>query len=155
MRLWTLFERDVRAFHRKFSVPTRERPSQIPEPERRMRIRLIREEADELIEAIEANDPIRVAGEAVDLIYVTIGTLVSFGVRALPVWREVQAANMRKVPAPDGGKIRKPQGWEGPNLANAVIDQIHERRGVPGWVVTVVGVAIGIPVGFLVVNLLQ
>jgi phosphoribosyl-ATP pyrophosphohydrolase len=46
------------------------------------RVKLIREECRELCEAIEARDLARIAQEAMDLLYVTFGTLVICGLRA-------------------------------------------------------------------------
>lgn len=106
------FERDVRRFHRRFGVVNGVSPH-VPNPEQRaIRKRLIREETDELIEAIERGDLKGIASESIDVLYVVVGTLMVCGIRILPIWRAVHAANMRKVPNPDGGKVQKPIGWK-------------------------------------------
>lgn len=59
-----------------------------------------------------------------DLSVVTVGTLISFGVKDEPVLREVDAANLRKF-GPGGyrredGKWMKPPNWTPPNIMEAI-----------------------------------
>lgn len=76
------------------------------------RKKLIREEFEELMDALDARDLSAIAAECVDLIYVAAGTLVAFGLPLLPFWNAIHKANMAKQPAPDGGKWIKPAGWK-------------------------------------------
>jgi len=108
---------DVTAFHRKFDHPA---PMEVADvfPDEDVigfRIRLIREETEELVEALCQRSLAKVAAEACDLIYVVVGTLVILGLPMMPFWRDIQRANMGKEKSPDGGKPIKPEGWEGPN----------------------------------------
>lgn len=109
-------ERDVRRFHKKFGHPTAKRPT-LPSPEwRELRKSLILEEAGELAEALEAGNMMKIARECVDVIYVTVGTLVAYGLPLSICWRVVHNANMRKVPSDLlVSKPLKPVGWIDPD----------------------------------------
>lgn len=71
----------------------------------------------------------------IDLIYVTYGTLEDIGVDGEPFVDEVHAANMRKVDPGHGqqasktplGKVIKPAGWVGPDIAG-VLEKLEEER---------------------------
>ena len=59
----------------------------------------------------------------VDLAWVTIGSALSQGADVLGAMKEVARANLDKI-GPDGsvikdgnGKVRKPEGWRGPDIA--------------------------------------
>jgi predicted HAD superfamily Cof-like phosphohydrolase len=60
-----------------------------------------------------------------DIDYVVAGSGLFFGVRGGPIADEVHAANMRKEGGDkyEGGKIRKPAGWIGPDIRGALIKQ--------------------------------
>lgn len=109
------WQRDVRAFHRRLGFPAPPHLTLLSKDQREVRMRLVREESMELLQAISTGDPVSIAGECADLVYVAVGTAVSMGVDLAPHFRAVHAANMRKVPAPDGGKARKPDGWRSPD----------------------------------------
>ena len=88
---------------------------------------LIREEQRELAEAMAQEDIVAIAHEATDLVYVTVGMMVESGIPFDRVWREVHAANMRKVDPTTGevrhredGKILKPEGWTPADVAAAL-----------------------------------
>jgi predicted HAD superfamily Cof-like phosphohydrolase len=57
----------------------------------------------------------------IDVKYISEGNLAKFGVQSQPLWEEVQAANMRKAGGPIvDGKLRKPEGWVGPDIEGAL-----------------------------------
>lgn len=62
-----------------------------------LRLRLIDEEHDEVVEAINWGDPALVAKELADLLYVVHGTAVAFGIPLDDVFRVVHDSNMSKV----------------------------------------------------------
>lgn len=128
------FERDVRKFHKKFGVPVRDYPfPNITAEEAELRARLTMEEAEEVRESFQSLGPVdicQVAQENVDLIYVCIGNLSTIGLTLEGIWDEVHRANMRKVACPDGGKIRKPEGWRPPRMARHIINQDNRRHDV-------------------------
>lgn len=90
-----------------------------------LRDRLINEEAGELIAAIHDFDIPGIADGCADLIYVTIGTAVRYGIDLVPIWRAVQAANMTKANGPRraDGKILKPEGFKHPDIAGILAAQ--------------------------------
>jgi predicted HAD superfamily Cof-like phosphohydrolase len=110
----------VRAFHARYGVPAPEVPG-LPDPATaRMRLRLIREETDELASAFAAGDLVAVADAIADLLYVTVGTAVTCGIDLRPVFAEVHRSNMTKDaargPGADG-KVVKGPGFRPPDLA--------------------------------------
>lgn len=111
---------DLRAFQQKFGFHVPERPELPTFETLDLRYKLVAEEASELLNALRPDphepDLNHIAHEAIDLIYVCVGTLVSCGVRMGPLWRAVHAANMAKVPNPTGGKVMKPEGWRGADI---------------------------------------
>lgn len=117
---------DVRAFHDACAVPVLPRPA-VPDGERvALRVKLLREEYDELRAAMFDESLVEIADAIADLIYVAIGTALEYGIPLPKVWDEVQRANMAKR-QPDGtvlrrddGKIIKPDGWEPPNIEGAL-----------------------------------
>ena len=57
----------------------------------------------------------------VDLAWVTIGSMLSQGADVLGAMKEVARANLDKFPCgvvtkDDNGKVKKPDGWRGPDL---------------------------------------
>lgn len=137
------FQRKVRAFHEACGVNVNEAPTMGDERVRALRCRLLLEETLEFIRAsgcvivhmgdgrmgIESMpdattpDLVAMAQELADVQYVTSGAAVTFGIPLGAVFDEVHAANMRKV-GPDGkvirrpdGKVVKPEGWRGPDVA--------------------------------------
>lgn len=121
-------ERDVRAFHRKFGHPARDVPG-FPHNEayRRFRRDLGTEEARELAEAMDEADLRKVAREAIDVIYVAIGTLVVYGIDVDRAWRTVHRANMEKERHPTDFRPVKPKGWRPPNLTWVTNPEVDEN----------------------------
>ena len=106
---------DILHFHNALDITIGESPA-IREPE--LRINLINEEVNELMDAIHDGKMIEAIDGMCDLLVVTYGTAVTFGVDIEPFWDEVHRTNMAKM----GGKVRidgkrlKPEGWTPPNL---------------------------------------
>lgn len=118
---------DVADFHRHFGHPAPALPVMPSKERMAFRVKLIREECDELCAAIEARDLGRVAQESVDLVYVVLGTLIVCGLRLAPFWAAVHKANMEKAPNPAGGKPLKPEGWKKPDCS-ALIGKWHDEE---------------------------
>jgi len=110
------WQKNVRAFQRMFGF-AHPRDLTLPTPELLyFRRRLVAEEANELVDALAEGDLAKIAGECVDLLYVTIGAAVSCGIDLAPHFRAVHAANMRKTPpARPGQKAQKLAGWQAPD----------------------------------------
>lgn len=89
--------------------------------------KLIEEEADELTEAMEANDRVEMLDALIDIMVVTCGALHSLGVDSPGAWKEVMRSNFDKVDPVTGqvrkredGKVLKPANWEPPRLQGFV-----------------------------------
>ncbi len=85
-----------------------------------LRIKLIDEEYDELIEAINYGDRVQIAKELADLVYVVVGTAITMGIPFNEVFGALQISNMSKFDSDgkatfrDDGKVLK-----GPNYLEA------------------------------------
>jgi predicted HAD superfamily Cof-like phosphohydrolase len=113
---------DVYDFHVKFGHLINTKPTVVSNGIRALRFNLIEEELTELRNAAVEGDLEKVADGCADLIYVVIGTAISYGIDLRPVWAEVQKANMAK----EGGGLRadgktlKPEGWKPPDIKAAL-----------------------------------
>ena len=91
-----------------------------------LRYDLIREELDELKDAIDKKDIKEVADALTDILYVTYGAGHSFGINLDKCFREVQNSNMSKL-GDNGkpiynekGKVMKGPNYFKPNLSKFV-----------------------------------
>jgi len=100
----------VEEFHKKFDILVHTSPTDASEDTRRLRIRLIQEEFDELKESMMEGNLAALAKEMADLLYVVYGTAVSYGIDMEPVFREVHRSNLSKV----GGYKREDGKWVKP-----------------------------------------
>ena len=89
----------------------------------KMYLDLIREETDELEEAIQDNDKVEQLDALVDILVVTIGAIRAAGWDAEGAWKEVMDTNFAKIDPTTGkvikredGKVLKPEGWQAPQL---------------------------------------
>jgi predicted HAD superfamily Cof-like phosphohydrolase/thymidylate kinase len=125
---------DVRRFHEKFGVPTRNAPQALSEDESRWRVKFLREELEEYEAAVEAGDLEKQFDALIDLAYVTHGTALLHGFPWGEGWRRVQAANMAKIAVRNTSRegrhafdVVKPEGWSPASLA----DLVAPRREAP------------------------
>ncbi len=89
-----------------------------------MYVRLIDEEHQELIDAIDQKDKVEQLDALIDILVVTIGAIHSMGADGEGAWKEVMATNFAKIDKETGkvrkredGKVLKPLGWKAPELA--------------------------------------
>jgi predicted HAD superfamily Cof-like phosphohydrolase len=111
----------VMEWHRKFDIVI----SGTPQIRRAsLRCELIREEAAETIEAIERGDLVEAIDGMCDLLYVTFGAAVEFGVDLTPFFAEVHRTNMAKEGGStrQDGKFIKPEGWQKPRIAEMLAE---------------------------------
>ena len=82
----------------------------------KLRVSLIKEELDELIEAMNKKDLVEVADALTDILYVTYGAGHAFGINLDDCFEEVQSSNMSKLDK-DGRPIYNDKGkvMKGPN----------------------------------------
>lgn len=109
----------VQEFHEQFDIHVAHQPTLPNESTQKLRIRLIREEFNELQEALTTQDLSSVAKELADLLYVVYGTAVSCGIDMEPVFQEVHRSNMSKI----GGHKRDDGKWVKPPTYSPA--QIH------------------------------
>lgn len=122
-------QKQVREFHIKYGVPTHNVP-QFPEPRRAMlRIDLIEEEFEEFQEAIYSRNLTGVADALADLLYVTYGAALEFGLDMEPIMDEVQRSNMSKLGADglpiysENGKVLKGPNFTPPDIQGEIAKQ--------------------------------
>ena len=123
-------QQQVADFHRGMGQPVGHKARALPEDRKAVRVELIREEFEELRDALAADDMVETADACIDLLYVVYGLLVETGIDAEPLFDEVQRSNMSKFGAdgkpiiagpndPDGifeGRVKKGPNYFKPNL---------------------------------------
>jgi predicted HAD superfamily Cof-like phosphohydrolase len=110
---------DVLEFHRKFGCVIGSRPAPPDAGTADLRYVLMEEELDEFDTAASAHPPdlAKVADGLADLIYVAIGTAISYGIDLRPVWEAIHAANCTKVGGTRAdGKVMKGSSWVHPDI---------------------------------------
>ena len=111
----TNFEK-VKKFMQTFGQETKEKASFPDEKITSLRCDLIKEELEELNEAIKNRDIKEVADALTDILYVTYGAGHAFGINLDKCFEEVQNSNMSKLDV-DGKPIYNEKGkvMKGPN----------------------------------------
>ena len=92
----------------------------------KLRYDLIKEELDEFAQAIKNKDIVEVADSLTDILYVTYGAGIAFGIDLDKCFDEVQRSNMSKLDENgkpifnEGGKVLKGPNYFKPNLEKFV-----------------------------------
>ena len=121
----TNFE-SVRKFMETFGQEIKENAEFPKEKITSLRYDLIKEELDELKEAMENNDIKEVADALTDILYVTYGAGHAFGINLDKCFEEVQNSNMSKLGSDgkpiynDKGKVMKGPNYFKPDLTKFV-----------------------------------
>ena len=96
-----------------------------------LRVDLIAEELNELVDALAADDMVEIADALTDILYVTYGAGVAFGIDLDTCFTEVHRSNMSKLGI-DGkpiyredGKVLKGRGYTPPQLAKIIQSKIQ------------------------------
>ena len=107
---------DVKMFMKTFGQIVKTKPSFPDEKTIKLRLELIKEELNELEEAIKSKDLTEVADALTDILYVTYGAGCAYGIDLDKCFKEVQRANMSKL-GKDGKPIYNQLGkvMKGPN----------------------------------------
>lgn len=127
------FEKALRDFHTAYEQDINNAPiTPIPDDLRDFRETLIDEEYKEFKDATRSGNVADIAKEGIDLLYVVLGTLVSYGVPITAVFEEVHRSNMSKL-GPDGKPIKREDGkaLKGPDYKPADVWQVlidHEKK---------------------------
>ena len=114
-------------FMHTFGQETPKRPTLPNQKLAQLRVDLIAEELNELVDALADDDMVEIADALTDILYVTYGAGVAFGIELDPCFHEVHRSNMSKL-GPDGkpiyredGKVLKGPGYFPPNLEEIVV----------------------------------
>ena len=116
----------VKTFMQTFSQEVKTKPSFSTDKINSLRYDLIKEELEELKEAMENKDLLEVADALTDILYVTYGAGHAFGIDLDKCFEEVQSSNMSKL-GEDGkpiynesGKVMKGPKYFKPDLTKFV-----------------------------------
>ena len=116
----------VRKFMETFGQEIKEKASFPNDKITSLRYDLIKEELDELKEAIDKKDIKEVADALTDILYVTYGAGHAFGIDLDKCFEEVQNSNMSKLGKDgkpiynDSGKVMKGPNYFKPNLGKFI-----------------------------------
>ena len=120
------FEQNLIEFHEAYGAVVERAPvAEHPQTVRDLREKLIEEEFIELKDALDDKDVLQICKEGADLLYVVLGTMVSYGIPITEVFREVHASNMSKL-GDNGKPIYRKDGkvLKGPNYREADIQKV-------------------------------
>ena len=116
----------VGTFMKTFGQEVKTKPSFSSDKINKLRIDLIKEELDELQEAMGNNDLLEVADALTDILYVTYGAGHAFGINLDKCFDEVQNSNMSKLGEKgepiynESGKVMKGPNYFKPDLSKFV-----------------------------------
>ena len=117
---------DVKTFMETFGQMVRTKPQFPDENTMQLRYDLIKEETNELEQAMETKNLKEIADALTDILYVTYGAGYAYGINLDKCFKEVQRANMSKL-GKDGkpiynekGKVMKGPNYSSPNLKQFV-----------------------------------
>ena len=118
--------RKVEVFMKTFGQEVKANPSFSTEKINKLRIELIKEELEELVEAMKNKDLLEVADALTDILYVTYGAGHALGVDLDKCFDEVQNSNMSKLDENgkpiynETGKVMKGPNYFKPDLSKFV-----------------------------------
>ena len=116
----------VKTFMQTFGQEVKLKPSFSSEKINDLRYNLIKEELDELKQAMKDKDLLEVADALTDILYVTYGAGIAFGIDLDKCFEEVQNSNMSKLGVDgkpiynEAGKVMKGPNYFKPDLSKFV-----------------------------------
>ena len=116
----------VGIFMKTFGQEVKSKPSFSTEKINKLRLDLIKEELDELKEAMDNKDLLEVADALTDILYVTYGAGHAFGINLDKCFDEVQNSNMSKLDETgkpiynEAGKVMKGPKYFKPDLTKFI-----------------------------------
>ena len=116
----------VGTFMKTFGQEVKDKPAFSTDKINKLRIDLIKEELEELTEAMKNNDLLEVADALTDILYVTYGAGHAFGIDLDKCFDEVQNSNMSKLDENgepiynESGKVMKGPNYFKPDLSKFV-----------------------------------
>ena len=118
---------DVKTFMETFGQMVRTKPQFPDEETMQLRYDLIKEELNELEQAMKTKNLNEIADALTDILYVTYGAGYAYGINLDKCFKEVQRANMSKL-GNDGKPIYNEKGkvMKGPNYSEPNLKQFVE-----------------------------
>ena len=118
---------DVRLFMKTFGQTIRTKPQFPDNKTMQLRFDLIKEELNELENAMNSKNLVEIADALTDILYVTYGAGFAYGIDLDKCFKEVQRANMSKL-GEDGKPIFNEKGkvMKGPNYLEPNLKQFVE-----------------------------
>ena len=118
---------DVKTFMETFDQMIRTKPQFPDEKTMQLRYELIKEELNELEQAMKTKNLKEIADALTDILYVTYGAGYAYGINLDKCFQEVQRANMSKL-GKDGKPIYNEKGkvMKGPNYSEPNLKQFVE-----------------------------
>jgi len=116
----------VKTFMQTFGQEVKSKPSFSSEKINDLRYNLIKEELDELKKAMDDKDLLEVADALTDILYVTYGAGIAFGIDLDKCFEEVQNSNMSKLGVDgkpiynEAGKVMKGPNYFKPDLSKFI-----------------------------------
>ena len=116
----------VGIFMKTFGQEVKDKPAFSTEKINKLRIDLIKEELEELTDAMKKNDLLEVADALTDILYVTYGAGHAFGIDLDKCFEEVQNSNMSKLDENgkpiynNSGKVMKGPNYFKPDLSKFI-----------------------------------
>ena len=117
---------DVKIFMETFGQMVKTKPQFPDQKTSQLRLDLIKEELNELEDAMNKKDLKEIADALTDILYVTYGAGYAYGINLDKCFKEVQRANMSKLGKDgkpifnDKGKVMKGPNYVEPNLKKFV-----------------------------------
>ena len=117
---------DVKTFMETFGQMVRTKPQFPDEKTMQLRYELIKEELNELEQAMKTKNLKEIADALTDILYVTYGAGYAYGINLDKCFQEVQRANMSKLGKNgkpiynEKGKVMKGPNYSEPNLKQFV-----------------------------------
>lgn len=126
----------VKQFMTLFDQKIAETPDLGSQELKKLRYDLIREEVEELLEALMDGDLVETADALTDILYVVYGAGAAFGIDLDACFSEVHQSNLSKLGA-DGMPIYRPDGkvlkgpfYRAPNLAKVIYGEDMDSADV-------------------------
>lgn len=121
----------VAEFHQAFDLPMAKQPTtSVAADLRQLRVDLLVEEVGEFAQATQAKNIISIADALADILYVTYGAAITYGIDLDAVVREVHRSNMSKLDENgrpilrQDGKVLKSSRYTPPDLITVVTRQL-------------------------------
>ena len=124
----------VGIFMKTFGQDVKNKPSFSTDKINKLRLDLIKEELEELTEAMKNKDLLEVADALTDILYVTYGAGHAFGIDLDKCFEEVQNSNMSKLDQNgepiynEKGKVMKGPNYFKPNLSKFINWVLNEAN---------------------------